>query len=133
MIQGMRAGVVDVCLIPEIDFQEDKLMACIEKILGRKGHAVVCVAEGAGQTLLASSHSHSTDASGNPILADIGIFLRDRIKKLIKVCFLPGIRTSTTKSMYPCAIPVNHTYKDNTRIVQPMTLYFLCVSGYKTC
>lgn len=81
-------GVVDVCLIPEIDFQEDKLIACIEKILGRKGHAVVCVAEGAGQTLLASSHSHSTDASGNPILADIGIFLRDRIKKLIKVCLL---------------------------------------------
>ena len=84
----MRAGVVDVCLIPEIDFQEDKLMACIEKILGRKGHAVVCVAEGAGQTLLVNSHSHSTDASGNPILADIGIFLRDRIKKLIKVCLV---------------------------------------------
>ncbi|BDA48396.1 ATP-dependent 6-phosphofructokinase 5, chloroplastic [Coccomyxa sp. Obi] len=84
MQASMASGVVDVCLIPEIDFQEDKLMACIEKILGRKGHAVVCVAEGAGQTLLANSHSHSTDASGNPILADIGIFLRDRIKKLIK-------------------------------------------------
>lgn len=84
MQASMASGVVDVCLIPEIDFQEDKLMACIEKILGRKGHAVVCVAEGAGQTLLANSHSHSTDASGNPILSDIGIFLRDRIKKLIK-------------------------------------------------
>ncbi|CAL8463718.1 g3252 [Coccomyxa elongata] len=84
MQASMASGVVDVCLIPEIDFQEDKLMACIEKILGRKGHAVVCVAEGAGQTLLANSDSHVTDASGNPILADIGIFLRDRIKKLIK-------------------------------------------------
>ncbi len=105
----IAAGVVDVCLIPEIDFQEDKLMACIEKILGRKGHAVVCVAEGAGQMLLANSHSHATDASGNPILADIGIFLRDRIKKLIKVS--PGFKTPALNSMCLCMVPVICTWR----------------------
>lgn len=78
------AGVVDICLIPEIEFSEDKLMAAIQRILARKGHAVVCVAEGAGQDLVAAN-SHATDASGNPILADVGIFLRDRIKASIKV------------------------------------------------
>lgn len=78
------AGVVDICLIPEIGFTEDKLMGCIQQIIDRKGHAVVCVAEGAGQALLATK-SQATDASGNPILEDIGIFLRDRIKALIKV------------------------------------------------
>lgn len=76
--------MVDICLIPEIGFTEDKLMGCIQQIIDRKGHAVVCVAEGAGQALLATK-SHATDASGNPILEDIGIFLRDRIKALIKV------------------------------------------------
>jgi 6-phosphofructokinase len=81
------AGVVDICLIPEIEFAEDKLMGCIQQIIDRRGHAVVCVAEGAGQALLATK-SHATDASGNPILEDIGIFLRDRIKALIKVSVL---------------------------------------------
>lgn len=82
------AGVVDICLIPEIGFTEDKLMGCIQQIIDRRGHAVVCVAEGAGQALLATK-SQATDASGNPILEDIGIFLRDRIKALIKVSIVP--------------------------------------------
>lgn len=43
------AGVVDVCLIPEVTFNLDKLKEHIKSILERKGHAVVCVAEGAGQ------------------------------------------------------------------------------------
>ena len=34
------AGVVDICLIPEVDFSEDKLMAYIGKLLERKGHTV---------------------------------------------------------------------------------------------
>ncbi len=93
------AGVVDICLIPEIEFCEEKLMASIQAIINRKGHAVVCVAEGAGQTLL-ETKCHATDASGNPILADIGIFLRDRIKALIKV--RAGKTHQTTKQSQTC-------------------------------
>ena len=44
---------------------------------------VICVAEGAGQE--AMEKTLGTDASGNPILADVGIFLRDKLKAAIKV------------------------------------------------
>jgi 6-phosphofructokinase len=45
----LLAGVVDVCLIPEVHFNLDKLKACVASVLEKKGHCVVCVAEGAGQ------------------------------------------------------------------------------------
>ncbi len=44
--------MVDICLIPEVPFTLEKLLAHVEKILKAKGHCVVCVAEGAGQNLL---------------------------------------------------------------------------------
>ncbi len=46
------AGVVDVCLIPEVPFVLEGskgLFAYLEMVLEHRGHAVVCVAEGAGQ------------------------------------------------------------------------------------
>lgn len=49
------AGVVDVCLIPEVPFVlqgEKGLFAYLEKVLENRGHAVVCLAEGAGQVCL---------------------------------------------------------------------------------
>ena len=68
-------------LIPEVPFDLDGpagLLAQIEKRLARRGHAVIVVAEGAGQELLAAESA--TDASGNRKLGDIGLFLRDRIQ-----------------------------------------------------
>jgi len=86
-VQGsMSSGVVDACLIPEVPFTlygEHGLFAHLEKVIARKGHAVVCVAEGAGQDILASK-STKTDASGNPILEDVGIWLKNQIKANIK-------------------------------------------------
>lgn len=49
---SLASGIVDVCLIPEVHFElggERGLLAYLEGVLARKGHAVVCVAEGAGQ------------------------------------------------------------------------------------
>ena len=43
------AGVVDVCLIPEIQFSMEKLCEHVAKVFEKKGHCVICVAEGAGQ------------------------------------------------------------------------------------
>ena len=46
------AGVVDVCLIPEVGFElegERGLFAYIANVLEHRGHAVICLAEGAGQ------------------------------------------------------------------------------------
>ena len=45
---------------------------------GLAGMQVICVAEGAGQETM--EKMMGTDASGNPILADVGIFLRDKLK-----------------------------------------------------
>ena len=49
-------------------------------MLDKKGYAVVVVAEGAAQDLL-SAGSSEKDASGNPILADVGAFLRKEIRE----------------------------------------------------
>lgn len=38
-----------MCLIPEVSFNLQKLKEHVASILAKKGHAVVCVAEGAGQ------------------------------------------------------------------------------------
>lgn len=74
-----------MCLIPEVRFQLDGpcgLLAYLEQLLESQGHAVVCVAEGAGQDLIPSpSGAPHTDPSGNPILKDIGGFLKTEIKR----------------------------------------------------
>jgi 6-phosphofructokinase 1 len=51
----------------------------LEQRLAVKHHAVVVVAEGAGQDLFGDQGSAARDASGNVKLRDIGVFLRDRI------------------------------------------------------
>lgn len=80
MHASMASGVVDVCLIPEISFRMDKLIAYVDTVLARKDYAVLCVAEGAGQDVV-NDGAGGTDASGNPILKDIGTYLRDELAK----------------------------------------------------
>lgn len=69
---------VNYCLIPEAPFTLAGLLSSLEERLKQRGHAVIVVAEGAGQELL--SASEELDASGNVKLGDIGVFLRDAIK-----------------------------------------------------
>jgi len=69
---------VNICLVPELPFAMDGpggLLAKLERRLQKKDHAVVVVAEGAGQELLGPSGEK--DASGNTKLRDIGGFLRE--------------------------------------------------------
>ncbi|KAL3140014.1 hypothetical protein ABBQ38_004298 [Trebouxia sp. C0009 RCD-2024] len=86
MQASMASGVVDVCLIPEVNFAmdgEQGLMAYLRRLLADKGHCVICVAEGAGQELLMTGDVQ-TDLSGNPILKDVGPWLKSEIKKCFK-------------------------------------------------
>ncbi len=62
----------------------DGLLAKLEKRLDRKHHAVVVVAEGAGQELTASAEPAGKDASGNVLYENIGLYLRNRIKGYFK-------------------------------------------------
>jgi 6-phosphofructokinase 1 len=69
---------VNFTIIPELPLKLESFLPALKRRLEHRQHAVVVVAEGAGQELLAA-HSNKTDASGNPTLADIGPFLRDQI------------------------------------------------------
>ncbi|MGA2330653.1 MAG: ATP-dependent 6-phosphofructokinase [Syntrophales bacterium] len=69
---------VNFCLIPEISFTLYGLLGALKQRLDRRGHAVIVVAEGAGQELFEASGER--DASGNIKYGDIGIYLRDAIR-----------------------------------------------------
>ena len=68
---------VNFCLIPEVPFSLEKLLQSVRERLTRSGHAVIVVAEGAGQELMGETGQR--DASGNVKFKDIGLFLKDRI------------------------------------------------------
>ncbi|NLL13410.1 MAG: ATP-dependent 6-phosphofructokinase [Fibrobacter sp.] len=77
---------VNYVLIPEIPFMlegESGLLMELKKRLARRNHALIVVAEGAGQELFSES-ALGVDASGNKKLGDIGLFLRERISAFFK-------------------------------------------------
>ena len=70
---------VNLCLIPEVPFTlegDGGVFDVLAARLTQRHHAVVVVAEGAGQELLPPADM--TDASGNARLADIGTWLRNK-------------------------------------------------------
>ncbi|MED6131199.1 phosphofructokinase beta-subunit, variant 2 [Stylosanthes scabra] len=77
---------VDCCLIPEIDFfLEGKggLFEFLDKRLKENGHAVLVVAEGAGQDIIprTDSQKQEKDESGNPVFLDVGVWLKSELNK----------------------------------------------------
>jgi len=60
----------------------------------QRGHAVICMAEGAGQEILQKDGEQQRDASGNPILVDSGVWLRNQIKSHFKDCDMKYIDPS---------------------------------------
>jgi 6-phosphofructokinase 1 len=72
---------VNFVLIPEVDFDLDGqggLFEALENRLALRGHAVIVVAEGAGQKFF-KDDATSKDESGNIRLKDIGLYLNDAI------------------------------------------------------
>ncbi|GLJ13002.1 hypothetical protein SUGI_0203080 [Cryptomeria japonica] len=91
MHASLASGQIDICLIPEIPFildGPDGVLQHLHNLLSSKGSAVICVAEGAGQDLF--KKNNATDASGNPVLADIGVHLQQQIKKHFKSIGMPA-------------------------------------------
>jgi 6-phosphofructokinase 1 len=74
---------VNFALIPEVPFSLEKFLGALKRRMVAKSHAVIAVAEGAGQDLLAADGSQR-DASGNVKLKDIGPFLREQIETYFK-------------------------------------------------
>jgi 6-phosphofructokinase 1 len=81
---------VNFALIPEVTFSLDGFLAALKQRMLSKSHAVIAVAEGAGQDLLAANGSER-DASGNVKLKDIGPFLREKIEAFFKVEKIPVV------------------------------------------
>lgn len=76
---------VNVCLIPEAPWRLSKLCTYLEERLERSRHAVIVVAEGAesmeraeekAAAAAAGAGGKRTDESGNPVLDDVGEYLK---------------------------------------------------------
>ncbi|UCF98696.1 MAG: ATP-dependent 6-phosphofructokinase [Spirochaetaceae bacterium] len=83
---ALALNEVNYVLIPEVPFDlegEKGLFKSLEQRLRRRNHAVIIVAEGAGQKYVEMGEDRRDD-SGNPVLGDIGIFLKTEIKKYFK-------------------------------------------------
>lgn len=81
--------VVNFALIPEMDFKlygETGFLEQLKKRLEAKRHAVIVVAEGAGQHLF-DRNEVKTDASGNVQHEDIGVYLKEKIGEYFKDIF----------------------------------------------
>ena len=73
---------VNFCLVPEVRFTVEAFLRALEERLKRRGHAVVVVAEGAGQDLVQATGER--DASGNVRFSDVGLYLKDQIVQHFK-------------------------------------------------
>lgn len=81
---------VNFVLIPEKDFDlhgKGGFLEILKKRVVERGHAVVLLAEGAGQKYFL--HSNQADASGNARLGDIGVFLKEEISRYFKLEGVP--------------------------------------------
>ena len=95
---------VNFTLIPEIPFPLTGPGGFLESLQQRvvdRQHAVVVVAEGAGQHLMQRDHV-DRDASGNVKLLDVGVFLKEQI----------------AVSFAAAGIPVNLRYIDPSYVVR---------------
>lgn len=81
---AIAVPVVNFVLVPEMDFTlegENGFLEALEKRLKSKHHAVIVVAEGAGQHLFGNESEQIKDASGNVLHKDIGLLLKQKIKE----------------------------------------------------
>ncbi len=77
----LGSQIVNYTLIPEVPFGLNGprgFLESLRKRLWERGHAVIVVAEGAGQDLLKNAPQEK-DASGNIKFGDIGLYLKDQI------------------------------------------------------
>jgi 6-phosphofructokinase 1 len=100
---------VNFTLVPEVPFKllgERGFLPVLKDRIRKRAHAVVVVAEGAGQDLLEGPNS-GRDASGNVKLRDIGIFLRDRIEAYFKDEKVPIVMRYFDPSYFIRSSPAN--------------------------
>ncbi len=104
----LSLSVVNFLLVPETPFSlhgEGGFLPALEERLKHRQHAVIVVAEGAGQHLLPSTNE--TDSSGNTVLQDVGEFLQKEIKDYFKDKDIPIGLKYIDPSYIVRAVPAN--------------------------
>ena len=99
---------VNFALVPEAPFKLDGdggLLAALHRRLLERHHALIVVAEGAGQDLMPPSDER--DASGNLKHRDIGLFLKERIKEHFEKQRLPVTLRYIDPSYYIRSVPAS--------------------------
>jgi 6-phosphofructokinase 1 len=100
---------VNFCLIPEVPFiltGENGFLAALRRRLQSAHHAVVAVAEGAGQELIRDLPAE-TDASGNKRDADVGVYLKEQIVTDFKRAKIPVDIKYFDPSYFVRSVPAN--------------------------
>lgn len=100
---------VNFTLVPEVPFALDGergFLAALRRRVVERGHALVVVAEGAGQDLVSREHVER-DASGNVKLLDIGAVLRERIERDFEAARIPMVMRYIDPSYLIRSSPAN--------------------------
>jgi 6-phosphofructokinase 1 len=100
---------VNFTLVPEVPFKLDGpkgFLAVLKERILQRAHALVVVAEGAGQDLLKQTATER-DASGNLKISDIGLFLRERIEAYFKAQNIPVVMRYIDPSYIVRSRPAN--------------------------
>jgi 6-phosphofructokinase 1 len=99
---------VNFALVPEAPFKLDGdvgLLAALHRRLLERHHALIVVAEGAGQDLMPPADER--DASGNLKHRDIGLFLKEKIKEHFEKQRLPVTLRYIDPSYYIRSVPAS--------------------------
>lgn len=100
---------VNFTLVPEVPFSltgENGFLAHLKRRILNRGHAVIVVAEGAGQELVATGEIER-DASGNVKLHDIGPWLRQAIADYFAAEGIPTVVRYFDPSYMIRSVPAN--------------------------
>jgi 6-phosphofructokinase 1 len=99
---------VNFTLVPEVPFKlegECGLLSVLHRRLLERHHAVIVVAEGAGQHLMPPSEAR--DPSGNLLHRDIGLFLRHKIREHFEAQRFPVVIRYLDPSYYIRSVPAS--------------------------
>ena len=106
---ALASGDADAVLVPEVPFTLEGaggLLVWLEARLAARDHAVVVVAEGAGQNLMPAAPAEF-DRTGNRLHQDIGLFLRARIDAHLRQRGIDASLKYIDPSYLVRAIPAN--------------------------
>jgi 6-phosphofructokinase 1 len=105
---SLASQEVNFTLVPEVPFRlegDHGLLASLHRRLLERRHAVIVVAEGAGQHLMPPTEER--DASGNLMHRDIGLFLRHKIRDHFAAARFPVVIRYLDPSYYIRSVPAS--------------------------